>query len=326
MRVRRPGQPREKVNMKNVSLTLIQSFFLVAQEGSYSAAARRLKMSYQSTANHVRRLEQFLGGQLIKSDQGAKTVTLTARGSSLYKLLQPELESMLARLDLILDKERPVIRIGLPQAFFFYLLPEILTAFHQIHPDVEIVAFERDTVLADLIKEGSLDVCLSYRHFGEAVVPQQLICTSDMALIYPRPWGLSPTSVDTPQWARNRSFITYEPGHMLRNSALDFLRLDGQEPHVVISTSGSSSVKRCVEEGLGFGIIPSWCTDVRDEQLVSVKLGDALPMVPIYYGEASFLNANPFIQTLRHLCIEVIRARIANPANPHPALGSTLVY
>lgn len=36
--------------MKNVSLTLVQTFHLVAKEGSYSAAARKLNISYQSVA------------------------------------------------------------------------------------------------------------------------------------------------------------------------------------------------------------------------------------------------------------------------------------
>jgi molybdate transport repressor ModE-like protein len=309
----KPHRQKQKNSMQNVSLTLIQTFFMVAQDGSYSAAARKLNMSYQSAANHVRRMEQLIGEQLVKSDQGGKSVTLTARGQHLYKLLQPEIEPMLARLSVILDQERPIIRIGLPQAVFFYLLPEILAAFHALHPEVEILAYERDTALADLLKQGSLDVCLSERYFGDAGVPQHLICSSSLALIYPRAWGAPPAPADIAQWARQRPLISYEPGQMLRNLAVDFLRLDGQEPRILISTSGSSSVKRCVEEGLGFALIPSWCVDARDTSLVSVNLENSLPKVPVYFGEASFLNANPYVHTLRRLCGEMIVARIAAP-------------
>lgn len=306
-------------SMQKVSLTLIQTFFTVAQDGSYSAAARKLNMSYQSAANHVRRMEQLIGEQLVKSDQGGKSVTLTARGQHLYKLLQPEIEPMLARLGVILDTERPVIRVGLPQAVFFYLLPQILAAFHLLHPDVEIRAYERDTSLADLLQDGSLDVCLSERYFGDAGVSQHLICNASLTLVYPRTWGLPPAPADIPQWAKHRPFISYEPGQMLRNLALDFLRVDGQEPRVLISTSGSSSVKRCVEEGLGFALIPSWCVDARDATLVALDLTDRLPTVPIYFGEASFLNANPYVQTLRRLCTEMIFARLKCGLSSRPA-------
>lgn len=314
-----PPWRKQKNSMQNVSLTLVQTFFMVAQDGSYSAAARNLNMSYQSAANHVRRLEQLIGEQLVKSDQGGKSVTLTARGQHLYKLLQPEIEPMLARLGVILDKERPIVRIGLPQAVFFYLLPEILAAFHRLHPDVDILAYERDTALADLLKDGSLDVCVSERYFGDAGVAQHLICSSSLALIYPPAWGAPPAPADIAQWARHRPLISYEPGQMLRNLALDFLRLDGQEPRILISTSGSSSVKRCVEEGLGFALIPSWCVDARDVKLVTLDLADNLPTVPIYFGEASFLNANPYVQTLRRLCGEMIAARLRCDQSSRPA-------
>jgi molybdate transport repressor ModE-like protein len=297
-------------SMKTASLTLIQTFFVVAQDGSFSAAARKLNMSYQSAANHVRRLEQIVGERLVKSDQGAKTVTLTERGSSLYKLLQPELETMLARLGFIIDKERPIIRIGLPQAYFFYLLPEILAAFYRIHPDVEILAYERDTILSDLIRNGSLDVCLSERYFGDEVVPQHLLCSFHLTLVYPPAWGAPPEPENIPAWAANRPFITYEPGQTLRNLALDFLSSEGHEPRIAVSTSGSSSVKRCVKDGLGFAIIPSWCGNMQDADIASVSLEGILPKIPIYFGEASFLNANPYVQTLRRLCAEMIVARI----------------
>src|SRR4051794_17109485 len=120
--------------MRDANLTLIQTFFIVARDGSYSAASRKLNMSYQSAANHVRRLEQILGERLVVSEQGAKTITLTARGRSLYKLLHPELDTMLPRLGRILDKERPVLRVGLPQAIFYYLLPPVLADFREKHP------------------------------------------------------------------------------------------------------------------------------------------------------------------------------------------------
>src|ERR1035437_6205922 len=77
-----------RITMRDVSLTLIQTFFVVAREGSFSAAARALNMSNQSAANHVRRLEQIFGERLLLSERGAQSVTLTARGRRVYRLLK----------------------------------------------------------------------------------------------------------------------------------------------------------------------------------------------------------------------------------------------
>ncbi len=287
--------------MREANLTLIQTFFIVARDGSYSAAARKLGMSYQSAANHVRRLEQLLSERLVVSEQGAKTVTLTPRGRSLYKLLLPELDTMLTRLDRTLQKERPVLRIGLPQAIFFYLMPPILAQFRALFPQVEIIAFERDTALPEMIRDGSLDLCITERYFGDPNVPQHLVCTYRPALVLPREWGAPPQG-EIRQWLQGRPFVTYEPGQLLRNLAIDYLQASDTEMEIAISTSGSSSVKRCVEAGLGYAIIPAWCIDGTETTITAIGLPE-LPEIPIYFGEASFLAQNPYVVALRQLCV-----------------------
>jgi len=287
--------------MREANLTLIQTFFIVARDGSYSAAARKLGMSYQSAANHVRRLEQLLSERLVVSEQGAKTVTLTPRGRSLYKLLLPELDTMLTRLERTLQKERPVLRIGLPQAIFFYLMPPILAQFRALFPQVEIIAFERDTALPEMIRDGSLDLCITERYFGDPNVPQHLVCTYRPALVLPREWGEPPRG-EIRQWVQGRPFVTYEPGQLLRNLAIDYLQPDDTEMEIAISTSGSSSVKRCVEAGLGYAIIPAWCMDGSETTITAIDLPE-LPEIPIYFGEASFLARNPYVVALRQLCV-----------------------
>ncbi|HEV2515400.1 MAG TPA: LysR family transcriptional regulator [Devosia sp.] len=287
--------------MPEVNLTLIQTFYLVARHGSYSAAARELNLSYQSAANHVRRLEQVMHERLVDSDQGAKKIRLTPRGVALYNLLHPELEIMLERLSLVVASQRPVLRIGLPQAIFYYLLPAVLAQFHEKFPDVEVVAYERDTSLAELVKNGSLDVCINERFFGDPVVPQSLLGTYYLSLVYPGSWGPPPRAAEIPAWSKGRPLVTFEPGQTLRNMAMDFLAKGGGQTEATISASGSSSVKRCVENGLGFAIIPTWCVTPEDANLVKVKI-DVLPPVKVYFGQALFMAHNIYVQALQDQC------------------------
>ena len=307
--------------MAEINLTLIQTFYLVARHGSYSAAAREMNLSYQSAANHVRRLEQVMHERLVESDQGAKKIRLTPRGVALYNLLHPELEIMLERLSLVVTSQRPVLRIGLPQAIFYYLLPAVLAQFHARFPNVEVIAYERDTSLAELVKNGSLDVCINERFFGDPVVPQSLLGTYHLNLVYPRSWGPPPRPADIPQWSRGRPLVTYEPGQTLRNMAMDFLAKGGGQTEASTSTSGSSSVKKCVESGLGFAIIPSWCLLDEDERLTSVKLVN-LPEVRVYFGNAEFLNNNPSVRQLYEVCRgELVGTVLDAPAAEAPLHG-----
>lgn len=295
--------------MREVSLTLVQTFYVVAKHGSFSAAARSLGITYQSAANHVRRLEQFLGSALISSEQGAKSVELTPRARSLYLLLQPEFDVMFSRLAQILEKERPILRVGMPQAIFYYLMPPVLSELRKLFAEIEIVSYERDTALAAMVMDGSLDVCLSERYFGDGGVPQHLIGTYKLALIVPKSWGPLPKLEGIPLWARNRPFVTYEPGQTIRNLAMDFLTLDGCPPNVAISTSGSSSVKKCVEAGQGYALIPAWCIDDGDA-LLNIMPIESLPEIPIYFGQALYMVNNPYVSTMRRLCSEIFLSKL----------------
>jgi LysR family transcriptional regulator, low CO2-responsive transcriptional regulator len=298
--------------MAEISLTLIQTFYQVARFGSFSGAARELNLSYQSAANHVRRLEQILKSKLIESEQGAKKISLTPRGRALYNLLHPELDIMLERLTKLIESQRSSLRVGMPQAIFFYLFPKVLTRFREVFPDMEFAVYERDTVLAELVKNGSLDVCISERYFGDPVVPQRLLGSYKLSLVYPSAWGDPPEQNEIPAWAADRAFITYEPGQTLRNLAVDFLGRDGAIVQPAISTSGSSSVKRCVEEGLGFSIIPSWCISPEDHTIRSTKLSN-LPEVRVYFGNAGFLQKHPTVQQLFADCQKELIGPVLDP-------------
>ncbi|RSF03438.1 LysR family transcriptional regulator [Achromobacter aegrifaciens] len=308
--------------MQEVDLTLTQTFFLVAQEGTYSAAARRLNITYQSVANHIRRLEQRVGEKLVVAGRGAKSIKLTPRGTSLYRLLAPEFDVMLTRLGNLIDKERPVIRIGMPHAIFYYLLPPVLTKFRRMYPNVEIVGYEKDVSLPELIRNGSLDVCLSERYFGDTVIPQRVICHYQPALAYPSSWPAPADETAVPEWALGRPLVTYEPGQMLRNIALDYLSVGNEQPKVAVSTSTSMSVKRCVDEGLGFALLPTWCIDESDRRLSCIALPNA-PRIPIYFGEAMFLKSNPFVRSLHKLCLEIFPSTIEERAGRWNSLDAS---
>ena len=302
-----------------ISLTLIQTFYQVARHGSFSGAARELNLSYQSAANHVRRLEQILKGKLIDSEQGAKRIALTPRGRALYNLLHPELDIMLERLTKLIENQRSSLRVGMPQAIFFYLFPRVLKRFREQFPDMEFSVYERDTVLAELVKNGSLDVCISERYFGDPVVPQRLLGSYRLCLVYPKDWGAPPAHADMGRWVTDRPFITYEPGQTLRNIALDFLARAGASVQPAISTSGSSSVKRCVEEGLGFSIIPSWCVGPDDRTIACAPL-NGLPEVRVYFGNAGFLHKHPNVVQLYEDCQRELVGTVLEPPRSEDAI------
>ena len=295
--------------MADVSLNLLQVFYLVAKHGSFSAASRILNISYQSAANHIRRLEQIFAEPLVVSGRGTRSIMLTPRGRSLYRLLAPEFDIMLERLSEVVERQRPVLRIGLPAAVLLHLFPYATPTFRSRYPDVHLQMLERDTVLADLLTDGSLDVAISERFFGDPAIVQRMIATYHPCLVYPENWT-APANVDgIPAWAADKPFVTYEPGQTLRNVSLDYLSLEGRVPEVIMSASSTACVKHLVVEGIGYSIVPEWAVDSTDLGVRTIRLTN-LAEIKLYFCQPQFLSDNAYVKALFDACATMLSQRM----------------
>lgn len=285
-----------------IDIALLQTFHLVAKTGSFSAAARELNISYQSAANHVRRLEQMYGTQLVSAEKGSRQISLTAPGRALHASLGTELETILARISLLMRDVNSLMRVGVPQAVFHHFFPAIIAEFRARHPDTQLTFFERDTILESMMRNGELDACVSERYFGEAVISQTLLGEYRLALVFPGAWKAETDGPVDIQMLKDKPFITYEPGQTIRARAQDFLtNAFGQPPAIATSASGSTSMIALVKAGVGYAVVPEWIVDQQNADIGKIVMDD-LQKVKVYFGCSSFLEQDPFIRDFQEIC------------------------
>jgi len=301
-----------------VDISLLQTFHLVARTGSFSAASRELSISYQSAANHVRRLEQMYGARLIDAEKGSRRVMLTPQGKALYASLGEELETILSRISVLLHDVHSVLRVGVPQALFHQFFPAILTRFRAKAPEIEMAFFERDTTLERMMMDGDLDAAVSERSFSHPAISQHLLGTYRLALVWPTAWSTGPDAitptVDALKCLIDRPFITYESGQMVRLRSFEYLtRMFGETPPRTSTTaSGSTSVTRLIQEGLGYGIVPEWCIDDTVLGMSKIVLLEMEPM-KLWFAHTAFLGGNRYIGLLKELCLSAMTGRDVDP-------------
>lgn len=299
-----------------IDISLLQTFHLVAKTGSFSAAARELNISYQSSANHVRRLEQLYGTKLVEAEKGSRQVTLTAPGRALHASLGPELETILARISLLMRDVHSVMRVGVPQALFHHFFPRVVSAFRMRHPDTQLTFYERDTTLEAMMRQGGLDACVSERFFGDPSIAQTLLGEYRLVLVYPSDWTSSPGRMSDISALKNKPFITYEPGQTIRARAQDFLTSAfGDAPRIATSASGSTSMMALVKEGIGYAVVPEWVVGSGNNRLTCIVLDD-LQKVKVYFGCSAFLEHDTFIADLREICRGLMGKKFVNGDNP----------
>lgn len=294
-------------------IALLQTFHLVARMGSFSAAAKRLNISYQTAANHIRRLEQIYRIQLVLPQKGSRQITLTPQGQALHASLGDELDTILSRISLLLRDVGSVLRVGVPQALFHHFFPQILERFSSKEENIRLEFYERDATLERMMIDGSLDAVVSERTFTSPIISQQLIASYRVALIYPREWSAEAKTADGLHFFRDRAFMTYEQSQNIRTRSTDYLAAAfGAPPHLTVCASGSTSLTALVGHGLGYSVVPEWCVADDDPAIEKIVLEEVEPMT-IWFTHIAFLSENRFIRQLRQACQDVIAGQLIRP-------------
>jgi DNA-binding transcriptional LysR family regulator len=135
----------------------LRGFAALAREGSFSRAAKALYVSQPAVSKHVASLEAELGTKLVV--RGRPAATLTPAGEMLAEyVLRAEALLANARRALAAGADAEIgtlalVASGIPGT---YLLPAVLSRFHEQHPRIEI-----DFQLAT--SGGALEVVRAHR-------------------------------------------------------------------------------------------------------------------------------------------------------------------
>jgi len=181
-------------------LRCIEVFVEVARDGSFSGAARRLRMSKSATTKHVAWLEQALGAKLL--NRTTKHVGLTEAGAHALtqgQLLLDGYEEIGAGAREMVQQPRGVVRVGTPPSFGTHHLLPLVARFTDRYPDIRIQLL-LDDGSANLITQG-IDLSLRIGPAPEAAshitvpltkAPQVVVASKD----YLRKHGTPKTPAD----------------------------------------------------------------------------------------------------------------------------------
>jgi DNA-binding transcriptional LysR family regulator len=173
-----------------VELRQLETFVAVAEEGSFTRAARRLHVVQSAVSAAVRRLERELDSQLF--ERTTHRVGLTDAGAALLPEARRTLAAAAAAREAV-DEVRGGLRgtvvLGAmqAQAMRALTLAQLIAAFRVQHPDVEVLLRQAGSFeMAAAVRDGRLD--LAFVGIGRAPAgvtliqlarePMQLVCST----------------------------------------------------------------------------------------------------------------------------------------------------
>jgi DNA-binding transcriptional LysR family regulator len=269
----------------------LTAFTAVAEERSFSRAARRLHRTQPAVSQAVRRLEEELGDRLF--DRSSRNAVLTEAGTLLLdhasRLLRLATDARAAVRELHEMKRGRVI-IGANEAAVHAVLP-VIRDFTAEHPQVTV---EVRRVASRRIAAGLLDRSLDFGVMtflpagaGLQSVPigrdeLVLLAHPGHPLAVRRQVTLAEVGREAviahndPSPARERVLRVYEQRHASINIRISLPSLDG--------------IKRAVEMGVGVAVLPRRCalTEIGRGDLVAVPIPElsARRVIRVVYRRA----------------------------------------
>lgn len=262
-----------------LNLYKLEIFQVVAEAGSFSAAAKRLLMSQPGVSQHIHDLESSLGVTLFIRGRGG--VTLTPEGETLHtyseRIFKLVTEAENAVTD-IANLPSGGLGVGATPGVSVYLLPNWISSFRGRYPRMTVTLQTGTTpqIVADIQRgsiemgfiEGELDpddnVHLDIRELGAM---DQLVIVS-----MKHPWGgRASITIDE---LHDQTFIMRQPNSQTRIWLNEILAAHNITPRVNAEFDNVESIKRAVMMGECLAILPEYT--IRDE--IQTGLLHALPV------------------------------------------------
>jgi DNA-binding transcriptional LysR family regulator len=146
---------------RDIDIALLRAFVAVAETGRMTAAARLVNRSQGAVSQQIRRLEALFGVELF--DRKTDAARLTRAGEKLivsaHRLIALNAEVMGQMQEVDFTGE---VRLGVPHDIVGILMPAILRAFRQEHPNVLITLVSDLTrTLRSYLRDGKIDLALT---------------------------------------------------------------------------------------------------------------------------------------------------------------------
>ena len=222
----------------------------IVQEGSISAAARKLFISQPSLSQMVRQAESEYGVQLF--DRSVSPLRLTFAGERYLEAANQILtvnERMENELREIREENSGLLRLGISVQRGLQVLPVAMPWFSMQYPKVTVkLTEEGSAVLESQVEDGSIDLALAAIESASPRLDYTLIEKETIGILAGREANLAQTiPAGTPvtlESARGDSFVSLKTGHSLRVVQDRLFRETGLSPQILLETDSLEIAKR----------------------------------------------------------------------------------
>ena len=242
-------------------------FITIAEEGSFSKAARKLYISQPALSICIQRLEKELNAKLFTRTKN--TMTLTTIGHLFLeegcRLLQMR-QDMLKKINDTINFEQGFIKVGISQFYGRYFAPQLFYEFKQSYPSIRFEIIEGySTHLESLVANDSLDLCfipspvLSDNIQSVTLFHEQIFFAASKThrIIDMAPADISANFpiIDVAS-AKHLPFVMLKKHQKTRKIGEQICSDAGFTPNIIVEVQDFETANNFIALGMGVGFVP----------------------------------------------------------------------
>lgn len=254
-----------------MSLRQYEYALAVAEEGSMTAAAERLRVTQPSLSQQIGALEKHLRVQLFTRTPNGMTVTVAGRAF----LAEAKIATTASRRAVMAARAADgelagELIIAVHMGLGARQLPQALGQLRNRHPKLQVTLHEEPDPadMERLLRQGALDMILV--HHVPAGCPFDVHRLGEEAFVAVVPKGHPLSSEQAPlrlEDLASEAWIRYRGASLLDDYLARLLASAGLSPHTVARASQISTAVRLVAQGLGVTVVPASAVPEGFEEL-----------------------------------------------------------
>ena len=242
-----------------MELRQLRYFMEVARREHVSEAAEHLHVAQSAISRQIANLEDELGVELFQRE--GRNVKLTSIGKLFLEHTETAMKAIdyaKEQVDEYLDPERGTIKIGFPTSLSSHLLPTIISAFKESHPNVAFHLRQGSyKFLIESVKKRDINIAfLGPVPVDDEDIEWHILFTEKILALVPSSHPLATQENLRLRDLRNEDFVLFPNGFVLRKIAVDACKQAGFMPNISSEGEDLDAIKGLVSAGMGITLLP----------------------------------------------------------------------
>tara|TARA_R110000824_G_scaffold400686_1_gene608898 strand:- start:74434 stop:75333 length:900 start_codon:yes stop_codon:yes gene_type:complete len=288
--------------MRRFDFVTLKLFISVADEGRLTAAAEREHLALAAVSKRISDLEALVGTTLLY--RRPRGVELTPAGQAFLhhaRRILDNIERLHAELSEYGEGVRGHVRIHSNTSAIIAFLPQDLSAFSRLYPEIKIDLQERvSSEIIAAVRDGLTDIGIFAGHVPAPDLQQLSYRHDRLVLMTPIDHPLAERESIAFNEALAFDFIGLQQDASLQSLLYEQATLAGKTLRMRIQVRSFDAICRMIHHGMGVGVLPEQTIyrDLGDLQLKSIPLSDPWAQRELVIGMRRYASLHV---TARHL-------------------------